>query len=267
MERSGHPSVPAPSTRRYRGNGQVTAIAVNPNNTKMMYIGTAWGGVWRTRDGGTTWTPIFDHAPSLGIGEPGAIAIDPVNTNIIYAGTSNREGSQFSGNATQPGAGLFKSTDAGASWVRLGSGYPSGSPSNANIFFNQNIDVVIVDPANRQIVYLASNFGFFVSTDGGLNWTRAGSAGLSMRWCLDPTSPAARAHPVCGDHRRGRRAIHEWRTELDDDPEWHDSGCRNEDDRRRLTGFGKVVVALAPPTSPAQSRWNPGDLRYHGRHP
>ncbi len=107
-------------------NGQVTAIAINPNNPNIIYIGTAWGGVWLTRDGGATWTPIFDRAPSLGVGDPGALAIDPVNTNIVYVGTTSREGSQFSGEATQPPAGLFKSTDSGASWIRLGSGYPSG---------------------------------------------------------------------------------------------------------------------------------------------
>src|ERR1700731_1189729 len=146
-------------------NGQVTAIAVHPNNSNIIYIGTAWGGVWLTRDGGApqpTWTPIFDKAPSLGVGEPGGIAIDPVDPSIIYVGTSNRDGSQFSGESTQPPAGLFKSTDGGGSGVRLGSGYPSSAPSNANTFFNQVINVVIVDPANHQTVYVASNFGLFV---------------------------------------------------------------------------------------------------------
>src|SRR4051794_29880585 len=138
-------------------NGQVTAIAVNPNNSNIIYIGTAWGGVWRTRDAGRHWTPIFDRAPALGIGEPGAIAIDPVDTNIVYVWTSNGGGSKFSGNPTQPPAGLFKSTDGGSSWIRLGSGYPTGPTSNANIFFNQVINVVIVDPANHSTVYLASS--------------------------------------------------------------------------------------------------------------
>lgn len=150
-------------------NGQVTAIAVHPNNANIIYIGTAWGGVWLTRDGGVTWTPIFDRAPALGIGEPAGIAIDPVNPSIIYAGTSNRDGSQFSGEATQPPAGLFKSTDGGGSWVRLGSGYPSSAPSNANRFFSQVINIVIVDPANHLVVYLATNSGVFVSGDGGLD--------------------------------------------------------------------------------------------------
>ncbi len=152
-------------------NGQVTAIAINPNNPKIIYIGTAWGGVWLSRDGGVTWTPIFDRAPSLGVGDPGALAIDPVNTNVIYVGTTSREGSVFAGLAktTQPPAGLFKSTDGGASWIQLGSAYPPGPPSNASILFSQLITVVIVDPADPQTVYLASNAGLFVSTDGGFN--------------------------------------------------------------------------------------------------
>ncbi len=119
--RFGRPIGPSPIDQgAISANGQVTAIAINPNNPKIIYIGTAWGGVWLTRDGGNTWTPIFDRAPSLGVGDPGALAIDPVNTNIVYVGTSSREGSQFSGEATQPSAGLFKSTDGGASWIRLG---------------------------------------------------------------------------------------------------------------------------------------------------
>jgi photosystem II stability/assembly factor-like uncharacterized protein len=173
-------------------NGQVTAIAIHPNNSNIIYIGTGWGGVWLTRDGGATWTPLFDRAPSLGVGEPGGIAIDPVDPSIIYVGTSNRDGSQFSGAATQPPAGLFKSTDSGGSWVRLGSGYPSSAPSNANQFFNQIINVVIVDPANHLVVYLASNAGVFFSPDGGLNWTRGAlPGGVDVRsLVLDPTSPA-----------------------------------------------------------------------------
>ena len=173
-------------------NGQVTAIAVNPNNSNIIFIGTTWGGVWRTRDGGTTWTPLFDRAPSLGIGGPGAIAIDPVNTDIVYVGTSSRNGSQFSGDATQPPAGLFKSTDGGASWIRLGSAYPSSAPSNASLFFKHVINVVLVDPANSQTIYLASNGGLFVSTDGGLNWTQGTvPAGDVRSLVLDQTSPTA----------------------------------------------------------------------------
>jgi len=233
-------------------NGQVTAIAANPNNSNIIFIGTAWGGVWRTRDGGTTWTPIFDRAPALGIGEPGAIAIDPVNTDTLYVGTSNRDGSQFSGDATQPPAGLFKSTDGGASWIRLGSGYPSSAPSNANIFFNQVINVVIVDPANNQIVYVASNFGLFVSNDGGLNWVQGAAAFGDVRsLVLDPTSPTAARILFAGVTGVGvvqsTDGGQNWTTILDAT----DAAVSSSLSGGGFSGFSKVVVALAPPTSPS----------------
>src|SRR5215472_4244388 len=133
-----------------RDNGLVSAIAINPHNSNVIYIGTAAGGVWRSGDGGVTWTPLFDQQPSLGVGEPGAIAIDPNNTDTIYVGTSSRI------SRVPIRAGLLKSTDGGASWIRLGSGYPSGNTGNASLFKVQNINVVIVDPANSNILYLAS---------------------------------------------------------------------------------------------------------------
>jgi photosystem II stability/assembly factor-like uncharacterized protein len=229
-------------------NGQVTAIAVSPNNPNIIYIGTAWGGVWLTRDGGDSWTPIFDRAPSLGVGEPGALAIDPIDTNILYVGTSNRDGSQFSGEATQPPAGLFKSTDGGASWVRLGSGYPSSAPSNAKIFFNQVINVVIVDPANNQIIYLASNSGLFVSTDGGFNWTQGvAPAGDVRSLVLDPTSPAAARILYAGITGSGVFQSTDggllWTPVLN-------ATTPAVAGKLAGGGFSKVVVALAPATSP-----------------
>jgi Abnormal spindle-like microcephaly-assoc'd, ASPM-SPD-2-Hydin len=229
-------------------NGQVTAIAVNPNNPNIIYIGTAWGGVWLTKDGGTTWTPIFDRAPALGVGEPGALAIDPIDTNIVYLGTSNRDGSQFSGESTQPPAGLFKSTDGGSSWVRLGSGYPSSTPGNANIFFNQVINVVIVDPANHQIVYLASNSGLFVSTDGGFNWTKgvAPPGGDVRSLQLDPTSPTAARILYAGSTSSGVLQS------TDGGLNWTrilSTTTPAVAGKLAGGGFSKVVVALAPSTS------------------
>jgi photosystem II stability/assembly factor-like uncharacterized protein len=252
------PIGPSPLQTSIDVNGQVTSIAVNPNNTKVIYIGTAWGGVWHTRDGGLNWTPLFDRAPSLGIGEPAAIAIDPIDTSTIYAGTSSREGSQFSRNATQPGAGLFKSTDGGGSWIRLGSSYPNNNPSNAKIFFSQNINVVIVDPANNQIVYLASNSGFFRSTDGGLNWTAGATPGGAVNTLvLDPTSPASARILYAGIAGvgvvRSNNGGINWTTILNTAT----PAVAAKLTGGGFTGFGKVLVALAPPTSPA----NPGGIR------
>ena len=237
-------------------NGQVTSIAVHPNNNNIIYIGTAWGGVWLTKNGGVTWTPIFDRAPSLGVGEPAGIAIDPVDTSIIYVGTSNRDGSQFSGESTQPPAGLFKSTDSGGSWVRLGSGYPSSAPSNANQFFSQVINIVIVDPANHLVVYLASNRGVFRSNDGGLNWTQAASPVGDVRsLALDLTSPANARILYAGVTGSGVFRSSDggltWTSILNGATavvatELNTAGTLGGPAR----SAGKFVVALAPPISP-----------------
>src|SRR5260221_13132841 len=96
-------------------NGLVTAIAVNPANSNVIYIGTAGGGAWRSDDGGATWFPLFDRQLSLAVGEPGALAIDPNNTDVVYLGTSARV-------AAQPQAGRFQSSPGGRGRRRLRSG-------------------------------------------------------------------------------------------------------------------------------------------------
>ena len=175
-------------------NGTTTAIAVNPNNSNIIYQGTAGGGVWRSVDGGVTWTALFDRQFSLGIGEPGAIAIDPNNSDTIYVGTSDRtiKGAAFETiQLSFPrGDGLFKSIDGGASWIQLGSGFPDENNGNATQFVGQRINVIIVDPADGKTIYLASDRGVFVSLDGGQNWLAGDVAGDAMSLVLDTSSPA-----------------------------------------------------------------------------
>ena len=174
-----------------RDNGLVTAIAVNPNNANVLYLGTAQGGVWRSDDGGNTWTPLFDRQLSLGIGEPAGIAIDPNNTDVVYVGASGRVGAIEPGTISQPSAGLFKSTDGGASWIAMGSGYPAGNTGNANQFVKKAINVIIVDPDPASgVIYLADQSAVLTSTDGGQNWTAAsGIAGDTRSLALDFSTP------------------------------------------------------------------------------
>jgi photosystem II stability/assembly factor-like uncharacterized protein len=236
-------------------NGRVTAIAVNPNNTNIMYIGTAWGGIWLTHDGGKHWKPIFDRAPALGIGEPAGIAIDPVDTSIIYAGTSNRNGAQFSAEATQPTAGLFKSTDGGSSWMRLGSGYPTATPTNANTFFNKVINVVIVDPANHETVYLACSSGLFVSHDGGFNWTPGLAPGGDVRSLeLDLTSPPGARILYAGITGIGVFQSNDggntWASILSGATPALATELNTAGTPGPPRSPGKFIIALAPPTAP-----------------
>ena len=246
-------------------NGQVTAIAINPNNPNIMYIGTAWGGVWLTATAERHLDADLRSRAFARRRRPGALAIDPVNTNVIYVGNHQPRGLAVLGaaKATQPPAGLFKSTDGGASWIQLGSGYPPGPPSNASILFSQRITVVIVDPANPQTVYLASNAGLFVSTDGGFNWKQGvAPAGDVRTLALDTTSPPGARILYAGVYGVGVVKSTDGGTELDNDPQWRDAGGRRRP-RRRWNRQGRHCARAA--RLAAKPDRNPGALRHHGR--
>lgn len=236
------PAGPSPMAQGGRqDNGLTTAVAVNPNNPSVVYQGTAGGGVWRSLNGGDTWTPIFDRQLSLGIGEPSAIAIDPSDSSTIYVGTSSRV-------TPQAGAGLYRSTDGGASSIRLGSGYPAGNVGNASQFFTQVINAIIVDPAAPNVLYLATQNGVSRSTDRGLSWTQGvGANGDARSLALDTTSaPGARILYAGVTGVGVVRSVDgglNWTTIL--------NGATTAVSAAVGTGgFSKVVVALAPPTSP-----------------
>jgi hypothetical protein len=175
-------------------NGLVTAIAPHPTDPNTLYIGTAGGGVWKSEDQGNTWVPLFDRQISMAVGESGALAIDPSSPDTIYVGTSGRlifrTFSSDTGTFTPVQAGIFKSTDGGASWILLGSGFPANNNGNASQFTGIECNVLIVDPANGQNVYLACSSGMFFSRDGGQNWTQGtGAFGDARSMALDATSP------------------------------------------------------------------------------
>jgi photosystem II stability/assembly factor-like uncharacterized protein len=156
-------------------SGRIATIAADPTNANTIYIGAAGGGVWKTTDGGTTWSPLTDNQATLSMG---AIAVAPSNPNIIYAGTGEPDNS----NDSFYGRGILKSTDAGATWALL-----TGN-AGVNEFDRKNIAKIVVDPTNANTVYVAvtqgtyngilSTNGIYKSTDGGQTWTNS-TAGIT----------------------------------------------------------------------------------------
>jgi photosystem II stability/assembly factor-like uncharacterized protein len=145
----------------FRG-GRAVAVAGVPGSPNVFYFGAAAGGVWKTIDAGATWKPIFDGVKASSIG---AIAVARSNPNIVYVGTG--EGN-LRGNVTW-GGGVFKSTDAGATWTDIG------------LTDTRQIGAVIVDPLDPNVVLVAAighafgpnaQRGVFRTTDGGKSWNR-----------------------------------------------------------------------------------------------
>jgi photosystem II stability/assembly factor-like uncharacterized protein len=148
---------PSPTSEGH--SGRITTIAVHPNDRTTIYIGAAQGGVWKTTDGGTSWTPLTDGQCSLAMGD---IAIDPTNPNIVYAGTGEEN---FSGDSYY-GCGVLRSADGGSSWTRLG----------ASVFNGDTISKILIDPATagtttNTTLLVTSENGVYRSTDSGSSWT------------------------------------------------------------------------------------------------
>jgi photosystem II stability/assembly factor-like uncharacterized protein len=166
---------------RYMGPesaGRIASVVGVPGNTLTYYAGAASGGVWKTTDGAKTFEPIFDDQPVQAIG---ALALAPSDPKIVWAGTGEAWTIRDS---DVTGDGVYKSTDAGATWTNMG------------LAETGRIGRIIVHPANPDIVYVCAlgratspqqERGVFKTADGGRTWQRSlfadpntGCSGLSM---------------------------------------------------------------------------------------
>ncbi len=135
--------------------GRTRQIVIDPNAPDTLYAASVAGGIWKSTDAGASWVPLDDLLPNLAIS---SLVMDPADSNVLYAGTG--EG-YFNIDAVR-GAGILKTTDAGASWQLL------AATSNDPAFYYVN-DLEI-STLNSQRVYAATNSGLFRSDDGGASW-------------------------------------------------------------------------------------------------
>ena len=137
--------------RRDPVSGRVSAIAVHPTNPNIVYVGTAQGGLYRSLNGGTTWTPLLDNALSLAIG---AIAIAPSDPTIVYVGTGEATFSQSS----FFGVGIYRITNADTTPVIAGP-LNAGTTAGSDVFTGRAISEILIHPTDANIIFAATTSG------------------------------------------------------------------------------------------------------------
>lgn len=148
----GPQTVPTNGTGQPNGVGRVNAVAFHPTNSNIIWVGAPAGGLWKTINGGTSWTSSTDQLPTLGVS---AIVVNPTNPNILYLGSGDRDG----GDA--PGMGVLKSTNGGTNWTLSNSGMG-----------NRTVGGIIMDPSNSAVLYAATSGGIYKSSNSASTWTK-----------------------------------------------------------------------------------------------
>ncbi|MCG8436133.1 MAG: glycosyl hydrolase, partial [Gammaproteobacteria bacterium] len=118
-------------------SGRISDIVIHPENKNIWYVAVGSGGVWKTRNAGTTWEPIFDSEGSYSIG---AITLDPNRPDTVWVGT----GENVSGRHVGYGDGIYKSLDGGKNWVKKG------------LENSEHIGMIRIDPRDSNVMYVAS---------------------------------------------------------------------------------------------------------------
>jgi len=162
-------------------SGRVAALDAVNADPRILYVGAAGGGIWKTTNGGTTFKPVFEKE----IQAIGAIAIDQSHPDTVWVGT----GEPWTRNSTSVGNGIYRTTNGGDDWNHMG------------LDSTERIARIMVDPKNPSTVYVAAlgplwsaspHRGLFKTTDGGETWQKilyvddnTGCSGLA----IDPANP------------------------------------------------------------------------------
>ncbi|PYK36711.1 MAG: hypothetical protein DME60_13950 [Verrucomicrobia bacterium] len=145
--------------------GRVNSINFDPKNSKIIYIGTPDGGVWRSATGGTAWSPLFDSQPTLSVGD---VAVDPNDSKTLYVATSDPYGygTPFWGGTYS--VGVRKSTNGGTTWSDTGLPW--------RIDQNRTIRRLVIHPTDSKILLAATSDGVYRTDNAGLTWNQVVTA-------------------------------------------------------------------------------------------
>lgn len=153
------------------GAGRINCIAFHPTNTNVVLVGAPSGGLWKSTDGGSTWSSSTDTLATLGVS---AIAFDPSNPQVIYIGTGDRDARDTYG------VGILKSTDGGTTWTTTGLNWTTNQ--------NRVVSAILIFPGTPSTLLAATSNGIWRSTDGGQTWSQRTTT-YAMELHQHPTDP------------------------------------------------------------------------------
>ena len=152
---------PNSSSGGYGGIGRINRVAFHPSDANTFYACTAGGGLWKTSNGGTSWTTLTSGLSRIGTSD---LVIHPTTPDVMYLATGDCDGFDT------PSLGVFKSTDGGSSWNATGLSFTDGQ--NVVIF------KLVMHASNTSILIAATNAGIYRTTDAGATWTRVFSSAI-----------------------------------------------------------------------------------------
>ena len=152
----------------YAGLGRLNCVTFHPTDSDTYYVGAASGGIWRTEDDGSTWTPLGDTNDVLGVSD--IILIDPTTgDDILYIASGDRDGGAMwtlGGGQTNDNnsIGVLKSTDEGASWQATGLIFTTDQ--------QERVNRLLLDPNDNNTLFAATTDGVYKTTNAGTNWSQ-----------------------------------------------------------------------------------------------
>jgi PKD repeat protein len=163
---------PTTTNSGYNGIGRINTIEFHPTQPNTWFVGTPGGGLWKTTDAGSSWSPLTDFLTNLGISD---IAISTTNPDVMYIATGDRDARDTYS------FGVLKSTDGGQNWSNTGL--------TSTVQNTWTTNRVLIDPNNNSTIIVATGDGIYRSTDAGASFTHVQTSGHFITMEFNPANP------------------------------------------------------------------------------
>ncbi|NOX85320.1 MAG: hypothetical protein GXO86_05055 [Chlorobi bacterium] len=177
---------PSSSPGGYAGLGRLNCVAFSDSNSSVIYTGSPSGGLWKTFDGGTTWTALTDDNDVLGVSDVVVISASSTDDDTLYIATGDRDGGSLWGlgggqSNDNNTIGVLKSVDGGANWSATALTWLTSDKKTLNR--------LLIHPADNDSIYAAGTDGVFLTTDGGTTWPLLSGAHEFVDMEFKPMNP------------------------------------------------------------------------------